>query len=158
MSPGLRRVALAAAAVAACKATIDATGVERAIAAFFARELGPVSRVDCPDEVEARPGATFRCTIVFADSQPLTVRATHDERGDGHFTLDQPVVSSRLIAPRIARWIKDRAGVDAAVDCGRGVHPLPPAGYPCTAVVDGTRKQILVRRDQAGELTWDIAP
>jgi hypothetical protein len=158
MSPWLRRVALAAAAAAACKATIDASGVERAIAAFFTTELGPVSRVDCPDDVEARPGATFRCSIVFADSQPLTVRATHDERGDGRFTLEQPVVSSQLIAPRIARWIKDRAGVDATVDCGRGVHPLPAAGYPCTTLVDGTQKTIVVRRDDKGELTWDIAP
>src|SRR5690242_821230 len=106
-------IALAAtAAAAACKTTLDADRIERDVAAFFAAQMGPVERVDCPDGVEPRPGARFTCTIRFADSPPLTVQATHDERGNGHFALAETVVATRTVAPRIAEWLKARAGVD----------------------------------------------
>jgi hypothetical protein len=155
--PAAGRIAtVAVLAAVACKSTIDADQVERAIAAFFTDELGPVARVDCPVDVEARPGASFTCTIVFAHSAPLTVLATHDDRGNGGFTLDQPVVANRQMAPRIAAWLKDRTGVVATVDCGPGVYAVADKGHPCTATAtDGTRTTIVVRR-AGGELTWDV--
>jgi hypothetical protein len=144
---------------AACKPTLDADGIEKAIAGFFAAQLGPVDRVACPDGVEARAGATFTCRIHFAASPPLTVQATHDAEGDGHFALVEPVVATRVITPRIAAWLKSQTGVDAAVDCGAGVQLLPAAGYLCSAPrPDGSKTTIVVRRDAAGELTWSVGP
>lgn len=152
-----RWLATALVALAACRSTIDSDQVERAIARFFGEQLGPVDRVDCPADVAARAGAVFTCAIHFAASPPLTVRVTHDDQGNGHFALQESVVSAKAMAPRIAQWIKERVGVDAAVDCGAGVHPIPAAGYPCkAALVDGTHKTIVVRRDPEGELTWDV--
>lgn len=143
--------------VAACKPTLDADGIEKAIAGFFTAQLGPVDRVECPAGVEARAGATFACRIHFAASPPLTVQATHDAEGDGHFALVEPVVATRLVAPRIAAWLKSQTGVAADVDCGAGVQPLPADGYRCTAPrPDGSRTTIVVRRDPAGELTWSV--
>ncbi len=144
-------------ATAACKPTLDADGIEKAIASYFAAQLGPVDRVECPAGVEARAGATFSCSIHFAASPPLTVEATHDDRGNGHFALVEPVIATRVVSPRIASWLHSQAGVAATVDCGSGVQLLPATGYRCTATrADGTRTTLAVRRDGRGELTWTV--
>ena len=78
-------VAVAALAVAGCsvKKEIDTQRAESAIKRELAAQTGaPLSRVRCPDQVEARKGKSFRCVAIATDRSRIPVRVTQiDDEG-----------------------------------------------------------------------------
>jgi len=151
-------LALAALALSGCTERLDSAKGEAQIRGFFERKGLVVENVDCPRKVELAPGASFVCTIRFAGSPPIEVAVTQlDERGNARFRLTGPVVITSEVTPKIEAWIQELAGVDADVDCGAGVQPVPAGGYRCRATLpDGGAKTILVRVDDAGAATWSV--
>jgi hypothetical protein len=113
---------------AACKPTLDADGIEKAIAGFFAAQLGPVDRVACPD------GDGH-----FALVEPVV--ATR-------------VVTPRIAAWLKSQTGVDAAvdcGAGVQLLPATGYQCTAPRP-------DGSKATIIVRRDAAGELTWSVGP
>lgn len=77
--------AVAVLAVAGCsvKKEIDTQRAESEIKRELAAQTGaPLSRVRCPEEVEAKKGDVFRCVAIASDRSRIPVRVTQiDDEG-----------------------------------------------------------------------------
>jgi hypothetical protein len=69
-------VAILALALVACGETvIDATKTEDSIKAELERSAGvEVASLDCPSDVEVKPGETFECTLTEKGGEELPVK------------------------------------------------------------------------------------
>jgi outer membrane murein-binding lipoprotein Lpp len=75
---------VATAALAGCSSTIDSDKAESEIQKGIERQSSgqiPVKAVDCPDDVEAKKGDTFQCTVTGDNGKtgPVTVVQKDDE-------------------------------------------------------------------------------
>jgi hypothetical protein len=78
-------VTAAVLAVAGCsvKKEIDTQRAESEIKRELAAQTGaPLSQVRCPDQVEAKKGAVFRCVAIASDRSRIPVRVTQID-GEG---------------------------------------------------------------------------
>ncbi len=92
---GLVRIVLAAAAItlAACgQGVLDTAELEAQIAAELERQTGVTpSSVDCPADVPAEEGGTFRCTVTADDGSSIGLTVTQtDDQGSIDWEVDQP--------------------------------------------------------------------
>jgi Domain of unknown function (DUF4333) len=74
---------VAAALLAGCSSTIDSDKAESEIQKGIERRTSgqiPVKAVDCPDDVEAKKGDTFQCTVTGDNGK--TGRVTVAQRDD----------------------------------------------------------------------------
>ena len=76
-------LALALAAVA-CSKTLDMTELEGSLKDQLETQLDVTGlTVDCPDDVEAKAGDTFRCTATGTDGSEVTIEVTQtDDQGN----------------------------------------------------------------------------
>jgi hypothetical protein len=82
--PGTALLASAVLLLGACTAQIDTQELERQIKDGLSSQTGvtPTS-VDCPQDVPAEEGGTFRCTAVADDGSVATITVTQsDDEGN----------------------------------------------------------------------------
>lgn len=73
--PGVTAVLVALAGATACKSTVDPAKIEKVVR-DRAAELGfRVTRINCPDDVDAKPGASFPCKVELDGKQMYTIDA-----------------------------------------------------------------------------------
>ncbi len=79
--------------LAACTLLISACGgteidADKAESLIKDNIVGPApQKVDCPDGVEAKKGATFRCDVIYGSGLPTAVVTVHIEDDDGHIRV-----------------------------------------------------------------------
>jgi hypothetical protein len=71
-------------AAAACSKTLDTTELEGSLKDQLETQLDVNGlTVDCPDDIEAESGNTFRCTATGSDGSEATVEVTQtDDQGN----------------------------------------------------------------------------
>jgi len=75
-------------------ATVDRADLEQVTADRLGEAVGQQPKsVECPDEIEARAGATGRCTLTAEDGTRygVTIEMTDDEGGFDARVDDQPL-------------------------------------------------------------------
>lgn len=87
--------ALAALALPGCSAsvstqsTVNTANAERVIGQSLTKKFGDTVRVSCPEDVEAKAGATFTCTAKAPSGETADVRVTQkDDKGNIRWALD----------------------------------------------------------------------
>jgi hypothetical protein len=81
---------VAALGLAACgDTTIDTSSAEKSISENIQKQLGQKPKsVSCPDEIKAKKGGTFTCTVTASDGAKATIKATQtDDNGHFNFTI-----------------------------------------------------------------------
>ena len=71
-------------AAAACSKTLDTTELEGSLKDQLETQLDVSGlTVDCPDDIEAAAGDTFRCTATGSDGSEATIEVTQtDDQGN----------------------------------------------------------------------------
>jgi hypothetical protein len=76
----LAAAALAALVLSACSSKLDTDKAEKEIRKGISDQTGvEISRVRCPDDVEAEKGSTFNCVAVAESGQRATVRVRQQD-------------------------------------------------------------------------------
>lgn len=71
-------------AAAACSKTLDSTELEGSLKDQLETQLEVTGlTVECPDDIEAEAGDTFRCTVTGTDGSEATIAVTQtDDQGN----------------------------------------------------------------------------
>ena len=78
--------ALSAVALGACGTkTIDSGDLEKELKSQIGEQGGKVKSAKCPDDIEAKKGKKFNCTVTPQTGQPVKVQVTL-KNDDGGFT------------------------------------------------------------------------
>jgi hypothetical protein len=79
---------LLALAAAGCTKQLDTAGLEDQLKTDLQERLGrAVTSVDCPTDVDAKAGVTFRCTAAGGDGSTTTIEVSQDD-DQGHVTWE----------------------------------------------------------------------
>ena len=86
-------VLLALLATACGQSKLDTSRLESQIEKTLADRTGfPIKSVSCPDDVEAKKGGTFRCTVTTARGERAVVNVTQtDDQGGVTWKLAGPL-------------------------------------------------------------------
>lgn len=141
-------VALAAVALAGCKATLQTGELEDATRDQFRTSIGvEVEEIDCPDDVAASSGATFTCTARAADGSSVTFGVTQTD-DSGHVRFDDQFVRT----PAVEESLTKEIGAGGKVECPDLVLLERGASFDCdTSDTSGERQVVEVTiNDEAG--------
>lgn len=142
-------------------AVLDGERTEARIAETVTETYGvEVDSVACPDEIEVRDGARFRCRArLGAGTVPIEVRQTDGEGALDVMPTRAVLVTSRVEAD-IAEVLADRFERDEVeVACGGDPVRIEAEGatFECVAVDGAEQKGVAVRvRDTRGALTYTL--
>ena len=75
--------------VAGCGSTLDSGSAEKSISNVFAKAGHPAKSVDCPDDIDAKKGKSFDCTVTLKSGQSFKAHAEQTD-DNGHFTVSLP--------------------------------------------------------------------
>jgi hypothetical protein len=155
-APGPVLLAVATAA-AGCTRAIDTRDTEAKVEQLAEATVAPVARVTCPN-ADRREGVRFDCAVTFEDGGTHALRIVQiDDHGNYTPAWVEPIASLERVATLLASELRDSAGGDPRVDCGRGVKVVPADGLPCELTA-GELRRGLVFRFEADELVWELRP
>lgn len=82
--------AVLALALAGCAKTLDSTDAEKQISSSLEKQTQQKpKKVDCPDDIDAKKGSKFNCTVTADDNTTVTVNAvTTDDDGKFSYQVD----------------------------------------------------------------------
>ncbi|MBA2505581.1 MAG: DUF4333 domain-containing protein [Thermoleophilaceae bacterium] len=88
MRPLFVLAAVAALALAGCASTLDSADAEKQISSSLEKQTRQKpKKVDCPEDIDAKKGTKFDCTVTAQDGSTIRVNAaTTDD--DGKFTYE----------------------------------------------------------------------
>jgi hypothetical protein len=69
--------------------TLDSSSAEKSISKVFAQSGHPTKSVNCPDNIDAKKGKTFDCTITLSNGQSVKAHAVQTD-DNGHFQVSLP--------------------------------------------------------------------
>lgn len=155
-------VVVAVAVVGCSKAPdrLEARVAEQRIKTAIATSSGiDVSSVGCPNDVDIKPGATFRCTALV-DGKVLGVRAVQrNAKGDLSVEAQSAVVRTGQVTTDLKARLDAQFARPFIVDCGPAETRVLNAGatFTCQAA-DATSKRVVTVtvRDRAGSLAYDV--
>jgi hypothetical protein len=148
---------LALAALAGCgTATLDTDKAENGIKSNIEQQTGAqVSSVDCPGDVKAEKGKSFTCEATGADGTKATINVTQtNDKGD--VKIDAPLLHTGSTEQFIAESIRGRTGRRATVDCPDLVDAKGGARLTCRSNSGGKTKNVAVKVDAQGHITWNL--
>jgi uncharacterized protein DUF4333 len=130
--------ACAALVLAACgKEVVDTADAEQRIRDSVAQQVkADVESVRCPDDVKAKRGGVFTCTVTGADGTqaPVGVRQEDDK---GNVSFQAPLLHTGTAESVIEQGVSDRDKIDLdAVDCPDIVVAKAGAKMTCKGLRD----------------------
>jgi hypothetical protein len=155
--PALLAAVVVLALAVGCGKELDASGPEQAIANAVGRNYGVVvTDVICPEDIDAKQGATFDCIVVLRDDR-LSARVTQtDDDGRVEYELVQQILTRKSVTNAIAKEFNARA-----VECGRREYWVshPGESFRCRATDETGGEGVIVVtiRDTKGNLDLDLA-
>jgi major membrane immunogen (membrane-anchored lipoprotein) len=69
--------------------TLDSGSAEQSISKVFKQSGHPTKKVDCPDDIDAKKGKAFDCTITLSNGQTFKAHAVQTD-DNGHFQVSLP--------------------------------------------------------------------
>lgn len=154
-----RRLVLLAAvasalAAAGCTAMLDTEQAAGELEKEIERQTGAeLAAVECPEDVEAKQGSTFRCTVRGADGTTVTidVEQTSDE---GDIAFDAPLLHVRDAEEQLASSI----GGGAEVTCPELILVEAGATFTCEATSGSDTATVTATfKDDQGNFEYEVA-
>jgi len=146
------------AALAGCgTATLNTGKAEGAIKTNIEQQTGSqVSSVDCPGDVKAEKGKSFTCEVTAADGTKATINVNQaSDKGD--VRINAPLLHTGAAEQFIAESIRGRTGKRATVDCpDLVVVGKPGTQLTCSSSSGGNKKNVVVKVDAQGHITWNL--
>ena len=75
--------------LAGCGNSLDSGSAEKSISKVFAQSGHPTKSVNCPDNIDAKKGKAFDCTITLSSGQTFKAHAVQTD-DNGHFQVSLP--------------------------------------------------------------------
>jgi hypothetical protein len=159
MRPWLPTLALAALILSACgKEVVDTGDAEQRISESVAAQIkADVKSVDCPNDVDAKKGDVFTCTVTGGDGTkgPVEVRQEDDK---GNVTFRAPLLHTGTAESVIEQGLSDRDRLDVeAVDCPDIVVARAGGKLTCKGVRAGKTYRIAVTQvNDQGDIRFEL--
>jgi hypothetical protein len=137
--------------------TLETDDAESQIASTIELQTGAdVRSVECPGDVKAEKGKKFTCEATAADGTNATINLTQtSDEGDVH--IDAPLVHVNIMEDFIAESLRMQTGKRATVDCPDLVAAKKGGTQlTCRSSSGGNKKNIAVKVDDQGRITWDL--
>ncbi|MEZ5203618.1 MAG: DUF4333 domain-containing protein [Acidimicrobiales bacterium] len=141
---------------------LDAGSAEAKVSRAVAEVVEPkVAEVTCPQQIELRSGAEFRCEVVLAEpSGTLPVRVVQrDVEGNLDVVPLRAVLSASQIAESLKSALKAKFHRSFLVECGDGVAEVrePGAQTICRARDRSSIRSVVVTiEDERGTLAFEV--
>jgi hypothetical protein len=136
--------------------TLDADKAETQVESAIEGQTGAdVSSVDCPDDVKAEKGKKFTCEATATDGTKATITLTQTS-DDGDVHIDAPLVYINIVEDSLAESLRMQTGKRATVDCPDLVAAKGGAQLTCQSSSGGRKKNVAVKVDAQGRITWDL--
>jgi uncharacterized protein DUF4333 len=156
---GLLLAALVALVLAGCgvEKTLDTDKAENDIESAIELQTGAdVNSVECPKDVKAEKGGKFTCEATAADGTKATIHLTQTSEG-GDAQIDSPLLHINIMEDSIAESLRMQTGKRATVDCPDLVAAKKGgAQLTCRSSSGGKNKNVAVKVDAQGRITWDL--
>jgi hypothetical protein len=139
-----------------CTRTIDADKAKKIITDGLADHHMALKSISCPADVKIVKGATFVCTGVTADDQPMTFDMTQqDDEGLVKWELRGKTVNTDDIKTDVVK----RLGDQATVTCPHKIT-IAQANEPfiCDVSRGSETKHLQVTTDAAGTVSYKLDP
>jgi hypothetical protein len=115
-----------------------------------------VKSVSCPDNVKAKKGGTFNCTVIAKDGTRGLVKVVQND-DKGNVRVSAPFLHMREAEATIADQIKQQIKTDVTVTCPEIVVPVAGKTFNCEGS-DGskTRPIAVTLTDANGKFTFKV--
>jgi hypothetical protein len=151
-------LAAASLAVLGCgETTIDGGKATKFIGKTVTDQAGVrVKSVTCPENLKAKKGATFTCTVLAKDGTKGTVLATQQD-DKGNVRIAAPFLHTREAEAAIATQISKQVKATVTVTCPEIVVPKKGGTFKCEGT-DGskTRPIAVTMTDANGAFTFKV--
>jgi hypothetical protein len=147
---------LALLALAGCTSTLNTGELEGATRQQFKTSVGvEVAAVDCPDDVDAKAGATFTCTVTGKDGSSASFQVTQTD-DEGHVKFGDRFVKTARLEQALTKEI----GAGGTVECPDVVVLEKGATFDCAATKSGQDATVGVTiNDTAGaDVSYKVKP
>jgi hypothetical protein len=113
-------IAIAALGLIGCgDETVDSAQIEAGIKAQVKPASSPVSKVDCPSDVKAETGATFKCDVTLENGATGKVQVTQTGHKQFKYSLvpGSVQVPGSVVEKSVQQDLADAGTPDAKVNC-----------------------------------------
>jgi hypothetical protein len=151
-------LALAALIISGCSKSIDSAKAEKFIAKSVSAQVGAqVKSVSCPQDLTAKKGETFECTVTAVDGTTGKTRVTEKD-DQGNVSVSAPFIHVRSLEQQIAAGISDQiGGSKVALKCPEIIAGSKGDKFECQATA-GTEKAVVevTQTDGQGNVRYKL--
>jgi len=144
--------------IAGCGDTkIDDAKGEKLISDLVEKQIGAqVASVKCPEDVVAKKGATFTCSVVAGDKSKGDARVTAKD-AEGNVNVSAPFLHIRDAESAIAQQLSERFKGAVKVACREIVVVEKGNTFPCKATSGSDSRDVAVTlTDDTGRFTYKL--
>jgi len=136
-------------ATAAPPLSRSAADLARDLSGQLARGGNLVHDATCPEDLQAIPGQTERCTVVFSDGQPVdlvvTVTSVDGESIRYEFRPEARPIAKSLLEPRVAELLAEQTGSrPQSISCAEALPPVVGQEVDCLVTTRGGTERMAV--------------
>jgi Domain of unknown function (DUF4190)/Domain of unknown function (DUF4333) len=129
-------------AVAAPPPSRSAADLARDLSGQLTRGGADVHDATCPEDLQALPGQTVRCTVVFGDGQPadlvVTVTSVDGESIHYEFRPEARPIAKALLEPRVSELLAEQSGSrPLSISCADDLPPVVGQQVDCMVSTRG---------------------
>ena len=115
-----------------------------------------VKSVTCPEDVKAKKGGTFNCTVLAKDGTKGAVKVVQND-DKGNVRVSAPFLHMREAETSIGEQIKKQINTDVTVTCPEIVVPAKGKTFNCTGSDGSKERPIVVTMTNAeGGFTFEV--
>jgi hypothetical protein len=142
-----------------CSQTLEASDIEREVAAGVDDQQGVEVEVSCPDDIKAEDGGTFTCTATDSEGTEWDVDVVQQD-ADGNVEWTMDVLNLGLVEDQLAPEVSAEVGTDVTIECPEVlVSSAQGSTLDCKATDDSGEGVIrITSTDGEGNVEWVLNP
>jgi Domain of unknown function (DUF4333)/Domain of unknown function (DUF4190) len=150
--------------VAASPPSRSAGDLARDLSGQLTRGGANVRDATCPEDLQAIPGRTVRCTVVFSDGQPVdllvTVTSVDGESLHYEYRPEARPIAEALLEPRVSELLAEQTGSrPLSISCAGDLPPVVGQQVDCLVSTRGgtVRLAVTTTGTAGGRVSFSIA-
>jgi len=144
--------------------SLSAADLARDLSGQLTRGGADVHDATCPEDLQATPGQTVRCTVVFGDGQPadLVVTVTSVDGVSIHYEFrpEADPIAKALLEPKVSELLSEQTGSrPLSVSCDGALPPVVGQEVDCLVGTRGgtVRMAVTTTSTAGGRVSFSIS-
>jgi hypothetical protein len=144
--------------------SLSAAELARDLSGQLTRGGTDVHDATCPEDLQATPGQTVHCTVVFSDGQPVdlvvTVTSVDGESIHYEFRPEARSIAKALLEPKVSELLAEQTGSrPLSISCAGDLPPVVGQEVDCLVGTRGgtVRMAVTTTGTAGGRVSFSIA-